>query len=161
MLAMVGPDLNLKVVVRCGEALLLQTMPSYYTAACLATGRDGTVTIISVSDGYVVEKIVVSQEEETIVLGGSRVCFLLCSMCELITKDKFNMRRHLKTHMEESNLAYKCDKCSEVFGNKFEFKQHTQLCTYRCNKCDFTNNRKERVEKHIRAMHKFDHLFNE
>ena len=129
-------------------------------AASLVTGSDGTVTLISLSDGFIVEKRVVLQEEEEIVIGDSRVCFFVCLLCENITKDKFNMRRHLKSHVEQDELVYKCKKCQEVFSSQFRFQKHNQLCTYHCNSCDFTNVRKERVEKHVRAKHKFDHLFD-
>lgn len=46
-----------------------------------------------------------------------------CNICEKIIKSKpANLRRHKRLH--EPYERYKCSKCTQTCGNKFNFKVH-------------------------------------
>ena len=158
MLAMMGPTLTPMVVVRWGDALQLYSLKSV-TAAALATDSDGTDTLMSLSHDLVVERRVLCQDDGELILSDSRKMFMMCNICEKLTKDKFSLRVHQESHRETEGTVYKCVKCLEIFLNEFTFQQHSHGCKYQCNRCDFSDVRKRRVEQHVRAKHKFDHLF--
>ena len=71
---------------------------------------------------------------------------LHCMTCDYKTNKNSHLKRHIKTHEakeEPPAKKIKCDQCSQIFSNKFNFHRHVNNVhgeEMNCPHCNFTTN---------------------
>ena len=72
-----------------------------------------------------------------------------CPNCLTSFRDSFQVERHFNTVHSDPGI---CDRCKNVFGDKFSLMKHKKGCLFLCTwvGCDKRFQRKERFDSHIR-----------
>ena len=129
---------------------------------CTATAMalDSPISLLTLSTDLVIEKVKIKIADSDVEMARSKIVGIVCEKCEIVTKDRNKMKLHTENmHVAKKEMVYVCSKCSLVLTTLYEFTSHTRSCKFKCNSCSFISPSKDKVEKHSRKTHKFDHLF--
>ena len=93
-----------------------------------------------------------------------------CKICKFETDDKIiledHMRQgHLNQHhktVHSSDIEFNCSQCSFVATGISALNSHIgsvhSIGKFKCDKCDFSDNQKNRLTQHIKRKHKRNHV---
>ena len=75
-----------------------------------------------------------------------------CEVCELVVKNKYNLRDHIKIVHTPRQPPIKCSKdfCQETFVTKYQWEQHRVGCVFKCTNCGKVIRKCGRVVGHLK-----------
>ena len=76
-----------------------------------------------------------------------------CDVCDLVLKNKYNLREHVSVLHTPRQPPLKCSKdfCQETFVTKYEWEQHRVGCSFTCTNCGKVIRKCGRMEGHLRS----------
>ena len=76
----------------------------------------------------------------------------MCEACELVVKNKYNLRDHIRIVHTPRQSPLKCSKdfCQETFVTKYQWEQHRMGCVFKCPNCGKVIRKCGRVVGHLK-----------
>ena len=89
--------------------------------------------------------------------------YLHCNECEYKTKDKSNLKQHLRAVHRMGNMI-QCGECDYEAGSKRSYETHMLRFhkkgkCLKCNDCEFTSSHLYHLKRHIRVSHRNGKIF--
>ena len=75
-----------------------------------------------------------------------------CKVCQVVLKNKYNMKDHINIVHTPRQPPLKCTKdfCQKTFVTKYQLEQHRVRCSFTCSNCGRTIKKCGRVVGHLK-----------
>jgi uncharacterized C2H2 Zn-finger protein len=84
-----------------------------------------------------------------------------CPLCDHVSKRRYNLSTHIKTHDKLRVKEFDCDQCSKSFDRRHDRDRHLATVhrgekSFACDHCTTHFTRRDALEKHLVQKHEYD-----